>query len=45
MSIKYIIVPHKIPSKPDEPVRYYPRLKSSDDRKADSKYPALLSRR
>jgi predicted histone-like DNA-binding protein len=31
MSVKYIIVPHKIPSKPDEPVTYYPRLKSSGE--------------
>ena len=28
MSVKYIVVPHKVPSKPDEPVAYYPRLKS-----------------
>ena len=28
MSVKYIIVPHKIPSKPDQPPTYYPRLKS-----------------
>ena len=28
MPVKYIVVPHKIPSKPDQPVTYYPRLKS-----------------
>jgi predicted histone-like DNA-binding protein len=28
MPVKYIIVPHKIPSKPDQPPIYYPRLKS-----------------
>lgn len=31
MPVKYIIVPHKIPSKPDDPVSYYPRLKSSGE--------------
>jgi predicted histone-like DNA-binding protein len=31
MPVKYIIVPHKIPSKPDQPVTYYPRLKSSGE--------------
>ena len=31
MPVKYIVVPHKIPSKPDEPVAYYPRLKSSGE--------------
>ena len=31
MPVKYIIVPHKIPSKPDEPVSYYPRVKSSGE--------------
>jgi len=31
MSVKYVIIPHKIPSKPDEPVTYYPRLKSSGE--------------
>jgi len=31
MPVKYIIVPHKIPSKPDQPLSYYPRLKSSGE--------------
>ena len=31
MPVKYIIVPYKIPSKPNEPVVYYPRLKSSGE--------------
>ena len=31
MPVKYIVVPHKIPSKPGEPVAYYPRLKSSGE--------------
>ena len=31
MPVKYIIVPHKIPSKPNEPLAYYPRLKSSGE--------------
>jgi predicted histone-like DNA-binding protein len=31
MAVKYIGVPHKIPSKPDQPVMYYPRLKSRGD--------------
>ena len=31
MPVKYIIVPHKVPSKPDEPLKYYPRLKSSGE--------------
>jgi predicted histone-like DNA-binding protein len=28
MAVKYTVVPYKIPSKPDGPVTYYPRLKS-----------------
>ena len=31
MPVKYIVVPHKIPSKPNEPLAYYPRLKSSGE--------------
>jgi len=31
MPVKYVIVPHRIPSKPDEPLTYYPRLKSSGE--------------
>ena len=31
MPVKYIVVPHKIPSKPDQPVTYYPRLKSTGE--------------
>lgn len=31
MPVKYIVVPHKIPSKSDEPPTYYPRLKSSGE--------------
>lgn len=31
MPVKYIVVPHKIPSKLDEPVSYYPRLKLSGE--------------
>jgi predicted histone-like DNA-binding protein len=31
MPVKYVIVPHKIPSKPDVPSSYYPRLKSSGE--------------
>jgi len=31
MAVRYIVVPHKIPSKPDEPLAYYPRLKSSGE--------------
>jgi predicted histone-like DNA-binding protein len=31
MSVRYIIVPYKIPSKPDAPVTYYPRIKSTGE--------------
>jgi|SaaInl7_135m_RNA_FD_contig_21_113879_length_279_multi_3_in_0_out_0_1 hypothetical protein len=31
MPVKCVIVPYKIPSKPKEPVVYYPRLKSSGE--------------
>lgn len=31
MPVKYIVVPHKIPSKPDQPLVYYPRVKSSGE--------------
>jgi predicted histone-like DNA-binding protein len=31
MAIKYVTVPHKIPSKPDEPVLYFPRVKASGE--------------
>jgi predicted histone-like DNA-binding protein len=31
MPVKYTVVPYKIPSKPDEPLTYYPRLKSSGE--------------
>ena len=31
MPAKYIVVPHKIPSKPDAPLTYYPRLKSTGE--------------
>ena len=31
MPVKYIVVPHKVPSKPDEAPKYYPRLKSSGE--------------
>lgn len=31
MPVRYIVVPHKIPSKPGEPLKYYPRLKSSGE--------------
>jgi predicted histone-like DNA-binding protein len=31
MPVKYIVVPHKIPSKPADPVTYYPRLKASGE--------------
>lgn len=31
MPVKYIVVPHKIPYKPEQPVVYDPRLKSSGE--------------
>ncbi len=31
MPVKYIIVPYKIPSRPNDPVSYYPRLKASGE--------------
>ena len=31
MPAKYIIVQHKVPSKPDDPPVYYPRLKSTGE--------------
>lgn len=31
MPVRYILVPHKIPSKPDAPPTYYQRLKSSGE--------------
>lgn len=31
MPVKYITVPHKIPSKPEQPLSYYPRLKSNGE--------------
>jgi hypothetical protein len=31
MPAKYIVVPHKIPSKPDAPLTYYPRLESTGE--------------
>ena len=31
MPVKYIVVPYRIPSKPDDPVTYYPRIKYSGE--------------
>ena len=29
MAIKYVTVPHKIPSKPEDPVQYFPQVKAT----------------
>lgn len=31
MSVEYIVVPYQIPSKPGEPVAYYPRLRATGE--------------